>query len=140
VKNKNEAFRFIFVLVNLRPGVFFLFLRLASPPGLHLQIPFTEGVEAAFEMETGKFVAVTQTVFHLSLHRAIEDRTNPADQPQLGDQLSVGLSRQSGAAGAAFPFGEEPTGQAVDAAGPGTFHFLPPWSARVCGLEKNKGC
>jgi hypothetical protein len=116
-----------------RFGIFFLFLRLPSPPGLHLEVSFTERIRAAFEMMTGELVAVTQAVFHLALHRAIEDRTNVADQPQLGDQLSVGLFRQPGPAGAAFSFRKESTGQAIDAAGPGTFHFFSPWSAGVCG-------
>ena len=75
-------------------------------------------------MGAGKTFAISETEFHLSLHSAIQNRTDPAHKPQLGGQFPGGLIRQAGPAGAAPAFGEKFTSITVDPAGTGSFHLL----------------
>jgi hypothetical protein len=75
-------------------------------------------------MEAGETFAIPEAEFHLPLHSAIQNRTNPAHKPQLGGQFTGGLVRLAGPAGAAAAFGKKFTDITVDPAGTGSLHSL----------------
>jgi hypothetical protein len=90
---------------------------------LHLQETLTERIRAEFEMRAGETFAIPKTKFNLSFHRAIQNRTDPAHEPQLGGQFPGGLIRQAGPAGTAPAFGKKVTRIAVDPAGTCSIHL-----------------
>jgi hypothetical protein len=100
--------------------------RISPSPSLflHLQKAIAEGVRAEIKMGAGETFAVPETEIHFSLRGAIQDRTDPAQKPQLGGQFPRGLFRSAGTAGAAAALHQKFTSQTVDSAGTGTIHFL----------------
>jgi len=75
-------------------------------------------------MGTRETFAIAKTEFDLSLHRAIQNWTDTAPQPQLGSQFPGRLVRQAGPAGTAPAFCKKFAGNAVDPTDPGSFHLL----------------